>query len=128
MLHRIDPGHQTETVLWVVLPAIIASTAVVVARRARDGVVALLGISLAGLLVSPVSSRNVVRAGVPGIGIRGAKRTRVALAALVMFRVQPFIWLPNTGDQEKLWSWWQYVPGDPHVWIGAATPRFSPPP
>ncbi|MFD4637270.1 glycosyltransferase 87 family protein [Lentzea sp. NPDC058436] len=44
-----------ETVLWVVLAAVVVAAAVFVARRTRDDLVALFVIAGAGLLASPVS-------------------------------------------------------------------------
>lgn len=125
VLHRIDPGQHAETLLWLLLSAIVVLLAVVVARRTRNDVVALLGIALAGLLVSPVSWSHHWVWCVPALvtlGFLARNGTRVALVALVvMFCVQPFTWLPSTGDRELLWSWWQHIPGDAYVWIGITT-------
>ncbi|MFJ8959720.1 glycosyltransferase 87 family protein [Lentzea sp. NPDC102401] len=49
----LAPG--VETLLWVVLAAAVVATAVFVARRTRDDLVALFVIAAAGLLASPVS-------------------------------------------------------------------------
>jgi alpha-1,2-mannosyltransferase len=49
----LSPG--VETVLWAVLAAVVVATAVLVARRTRDDLVALFVIAGAGLLASPVS-------------------------------------------------------------------------
>lgn len=49
----LAPG--VETALWAVLAAVVVATALVVARRTRDDLVALFVIAGAGLLASPVS-------------------------------------------------------------------------
>ncbi|MGI5500796.1 glycosyltransferase 87 family protein [Lentzea sp. CA-135723] len=49
----LAPGF--ETLLWVVLAGLAVVTALVVARRTRDDLVALFVIAAAGLLASPVS-------------------------------------------------------------------------
>ena len=126
VLHRFDPGQPVETLLWVALSAITVLLAVIVARRTRNDVVALLGIALAGLLVSPVSWSHHWVWCVPAFLALGfaARRTwsKVVLAVLlVIFCVQPFTWLPSTGDKEMSWSVWQHIPGDAYVWVGIAT-------
>jgi alpha-1,2-mannosyltransferase len=121
VLHRINPGQPTETLLWLALSAIVVLLAVVVARRARNDVVALSSIAAAGLLVSPVSWSHHWVWCVPAFLALGFLRrpgTRAALGALlVVFLVHPFTWLPSTGDQEMLWSWWQHLYGDAYTWV-----------
>lgn len=37
--------------------------------------------------------------------------------ALVVFLVQPFMYLPSTGDKEMTWTWWQHIYGDAYTWV-----------
>jgi alpha-1,2-mannosyltransferase len=121
VLHRFNPGQPTETLLWVVLSAIVVLLAVVAARRARNDVVALAAIATAGLLVSPVSWSHHWVWCVPAflaLGFTRGNGTRLALGALlVVFLAHPFTWLPSTGDQEMSWSWWQHLYGDAYTWV-----------
>jgi alpha-1,2-mannosyltransferase len=121
VLHRLNPGHSTEMVLWVVLSAIVVLLAVVAARRTRHDVVALVAIATAGLLVSPISwSHHWVWCVPAFLALAFLRRngTGVALGALVVvFFLGPFNWLPSTGDREMLWTWWQHIYGDIYTWI-----------
>ncbi|MFC3890472.1 glycosyltransferase 87 family protein [Lentzea rhizosphaerae] len=119
VLHRINPGQPTETLLWLGLSAVVVVLAVVAAQRARNDVVALTAIATAGLLVSPVSWSHHWVWCVPGFLALGfARRNWGTLAALlVVFFVQPFTWLPSTGDKEMTWTWWQHVYGDAYTWV-----------
>ncbi|MFI6099397.1 glycosyltransferase 87 family protein [Lentzea sp. NPDC051213] len=121
VLHRFNPGQPAETLLWVLLSALVVALAVVAARRARNDVVALTAIATAGLLVSPVSWSHHWVWCVPAFLALGFLRrdwARVTLAvSVVVFLVQPFMWLPSTGDKEMLWSWWQHSYGDAYTWL-----------
>ncbi|GGU32946.1 hypothetical protein GCM10010178_26600 [Lentzea flava] len=124
VLHRINPGQPAETLLWLLLSAVVVVLAVVAARRARNDVVALTAIGTAGLLVSPVSWSHHWVWCVPAflaLGFVCKTWARVTLGAvLVPFLLGPFNWLPSTGDKEMLWTWWQHVYGDIYTWIAIA--------
>lgn len=124
VLHRFNPGQPTETLLWMGLSAIVVVLAIVAARKSDD-VVALTAIATAGLLVSPVSwSHHWVWCVPAFLALGFARRTRARLtlgALLVVFVVQPFTWLPSTGDQEMWWTWWQHVYGDAYTWVAIGT-------
>jgi alpha-1,2-mannosyltransferase len=121
VLHRFNPGQPAETLLWVVLSAIVLLFAVVAARRTRHDVVALVAIATAGLLVSPVSWSHHWVWCVPAflaLGLLRRNRSGLALGVLVVvFSLGPFNWLPGTGDKEMLWTWWQHLCGDIYPWL-----------
>lgn len=139
VLHRINPGEHTESLLWAGLSVIVVVLAVVAARKARNDVVALTTIATAGLLVSPVSWSHHWVWCVPALLALGFARRNWARstlgALLVIFLVQPFTWLPSTGDREMLWTWQQHLYGDAYTWvaviglvaaaIAATRPAFS---
>lgn len=117
----VRPRQPAETVLWLLLSAIVVLLAVMIARRTRHDVVALVAIATAGLLVSPVSWSHHRVWCVPAflaLGFLWGNGTRVVLTALlVVFSIQPFTWLPSTGDKEMPWTWWQHIYGDACAWI-----------
>ncbi|MDX8031913.1 glycosyltransferase 87 family protein [Lentzea sp. BCCO 10_0856] len=121
VLHRINPGEHAETLLWVGLSVLVVALAVVAARKAANDVVALVAIATAGLLVSPVSWSHHWVWCVPvflALGFVRGNWARLTLAALlVVFLVQPFTYLPSTGDREMTWTWWQHVYGDAYTWV-----------
>jgi alpha-1,2-mannosyltransferase len=121
VLHRINPGEHVETLLWLGSSALVVALAVVAARKAANEVVALTAIATAGLLVSPVSwSHHWVWCVPAFLALGFVRRTwaRKTLGALlVVFLVQPFTWLPSTGDQEMTWTWWQHGYGDAYTWV-----------
>ncbi|MEU3642730.1 glycosyltransferase 87 family protein [Lentzea sp. NPDC034063] len=121
VLHRINPGEHAESLLWLGLSLIVVTLAVVAAHGARTEVAALTAIATAGLLVSPVSWSHHWVWCVPAFLALGFARGRWARptlgALLVIFLVQPFTWLPSTGDKEMLWSWQEHVYGDAYTWV-----------
>ncbi|GAA3647448.1 glycosyltransferase 87 family protein [Lentzea roselyniae] len=137
VLHRVNPGQPTETLLWVLLSVIVVVLAVVAARKAGNDVVALTAIATAGLLVSPVSWSHHWVWCVPALLALGFVRRKwawVTLGALVVVcLLGPFTWLPHTGDKEMLWTWWQHIYGDAYTWVAigalvalaATRPRLS---
>lgn len=136
VLHRFNPGQPAESLLWLGLSAIVVLLAVVAARKSND-VVALTAIATAGLLVSPVSWSHHWVWCVPAflaLGFVRRNRARATLGALVTVSLlQPFTWLPSTGDKEMLWAWWQHIYGDAYTWVAigalvalaATRPRLS---
>ncbi len=93
VLHRINPGQPGEALL----------------------------LSAAVVLPAPDHRMWCVPAFL-ALGLVSWSGTRVALAGLpVVFCVQPFAWLPHTGDREVHWAWWQHIPGDAYVGVGVAT-------
>ncbi|MDX8141201.1 glycosyltransferase 87 family protein [Lentzea sp. BCCO 10_0061] len=121
VLHRINPGEHAESLLWLGLSLIVVALAVVAAHGARHEVAALTAIATAGLLVSPVSWSHHWVWCVPAFLALGFARRSWAWptlgALLVIFLVQPFTWLPSTGDKEMLWSWQEHVYGDAYTWV-----------
>ncbi|TWP43382.1 DUF2029 domain-containing protein [Lentzea tibetensis] len=109
--------------LWALLClAVVALTWFVVARTRRDGdeLAALLAVATAGLLVSPVSwSHHWVWIG-PALILLYAHARKALIPAAIVFAIGPHWLLPNTGDQELRWSWWQHVVGNSYVWLGLA--------
>ncbi|MFD4638923.1 glycosyltransferase 87 family protein [Lentzea sp. NPDC058436] len=117
VLHRINPGEQAESLLWLGLSLVVVTLAVVAASKARTDVVALTAIATAGLLVSPVSWSHHWVWCVPAFLALGFAFRFWALGAVLVFLVHPFSWLPSTGDREMLWTGWQHVYGDAYTWI-----------
>ena len=71
-LYRLPLSGPAQSVAWVTLAVVVLALAWRAARRARNDVVALVAIAIAGLLVSPIPS------GAP-LGLGGARVRRVRL-------------------------------------------------
>ncbi|SFP75316.1 alpha-1,2-mannosyltransferase [Amycolatopsis arida] len=127
VLHRFVADTPAESVLWIGLVAASGAVAWVAARRARSDVVALLVVAVWGLLASPVSWSHhwvwVVPAALvlAPVAARAGTAVRVALAvAALVFVVGPHAHLPQTGDVEMRWTWWQHLLGSSYVLAAVA--------
>ena len=126
-LYRLPALGSMQTLVWVVLAAMVLALAWRAASRARDDVVALVAIAAAGLLVSPISWSHHWVWVVPAFMAfgwqlwrdRAWRRVPLLLGAAAVFWFgPPYGWLPSSGDQELGWSLWQHLPGAAYVWLG----------
>jgi hypothetical protein len=44
--------------------------------------------------------------------------TALAFAALLLFTIAPQWWMPNTGNREYRWTFWQQFVGNSYVYFG----------
>ena len=126
VLHRLHPLASVETLLWLALTLMVLALAWRAAARARNDVIALTAVGIAGLLASPVSWSHHWVWAVPAFMALGWQLWRdrawryapVLVGAVAVFWLAPFKWLPSSGDRELTWTVWQHIPGDAYVWLG----------
>ncbi len=102
---------------WVVLCLAVLAVLVVALPRIEDDLTALTAVAVAGLLVSPVSWSHHwawVALALPVL------HTRLRVAVVVVFAVGPHWLLPQLGNRELQWAWWQHLAGNAYVWFGLA--------
>ncbi|GLZ31455.1 membrane protein [Lentzea sp. NBRC 105346] len=116
LLFRLGIG----TPLWALLCVAVVALAWFVVARSRDDLAAMLAVATAGLLVSPVSwSHHWVWIG-PALIYLYVNARKALIPVALVFAIGPHWLLPNTGDQELQWSWWQHIVGNSYVWLGLA--------
>ncbi|MCP2092390.1 MULTISPECIES: glycosyltransferase 87 family protein [Actinosynnema] len=132
-LHRLGLPGGVEPVLWLLLAAGVAAVAWLAARR-HEPVTALVAVSAVGLLASPISWSHhwvwaapalVVAAHAawspsarPVVSRSTARWVVVGLGAVFLAGAQ---WrLPNGGDRELGWAWWQHLVGSGYAWCAVA--------
>ncbi|MGO1055285.1 glycosyltransferase 87 family protein [Crossiella sp. CA198] len=125
LLHRLNPGPDAISLLWLGLAALVMLLAVIVALRTRDEVIALLAIAAGALLASPVSWSHHWVWCVPAFLVAAA-RARVwqhwalLLSVLALYCAHLFAMVPSTEDRELRWTLWQHIPGNAYIWITLA--------
>jgi alpha-1,2-mannosyltransferase len=126
-LYRLPALASVQSLLWVVLAVLVLSLAWRAAGRARDDVLALVAIAVAGLLISPISWSHHwvwVAPALMAVGWqlwqeRAWRRLALLIVPVAVFWCgPPYEWLPSSGDQELNWSLWQHIPGAAYVWLG----------
>jgi alpha-1,2-mannosyltransferase len=128
--HRIGLDPTLTTVLWCVSALLVVALGAYAARRAHaagDELAALAAVAATGLLISPVSwSHHWVWALVAGIWLAPRLRewrwpARVAVSFSMLLFVLPPHWvMPNKGDREVGWAFWQHVVGNEFIWCALA--------
>jgi alpha-1,2-mannosyltransferase len=126
-LYRLPALASVQSLLWAVLAVLVLALAWRAAGRARNDVLALVAIAVAGLLISPISWSHHWVWVVPALMAVGSQLwqdrawRRLALLPVPVAAFcfgPPYGWLPSSGDQELNWALWQHVPGAAYVWLG----------
>jgi alpha-1,2-mannosyltransferase len=126
-LYRLPALASVQSLLWVILAVLVLALAWRAASRARDDVLALVSIGVAGLLISPISWSHhwvwvvpaLMAVGWPLWQQRAWRRMALLIVPTAVFYFgPPYGWLPSSGDQELNWALWQHIPGASYVWFG----------
>ncbi|WP_084799032.1 glycosyltransferase 87 family protein [Actinosynnema mirum] len=124
LVNRLGLTGAAESVAWLLLSLGVAALAWVAVRRAREDVSALLAVSIAALLASPVSWTHHWVWVVPGLVLLVGQRSVAGWVTLVLV-ADLFVWaplwlLPHDKGVEVGWNAWQQLVGNSYVLVAVA--------
>ncbi|GAB3485699.1 glycosyltransferase 87 family protein [Amycolatopsis cihanbeyliensis] len=130
VLYRLMEEGAARSLVWVALGLASLALAWIGARKARaagQDVTALLLVAVWGMLASPVSWSHHWVWILPGTVLLlhytrhgGPLRIGLAVFLVAVFAIGAHSYLPQTGDVELRWSWWQHLFGSGYVLVGVA--------